>query len=133
MADLSIASCIYPFRFNPGVGYRFAGTGMTIKRRTFVSIKGTQYENPPTIVNFIGHLQQARYQTLMRLPEGDRTKDWIEGFSETIIYTANVAAQRLADRITYNGNDYEVMEVDDRQNDATNANFVRVLALKVGQ
>jgi hypothetical protein len=133
VADMTVASCIYPLRFNPGAGYRFAGTGMTFLRRTFVVIKGVQQELPPTTVNFIGHIQQASVQAVMRLPEGDRSKDWIEVFSETALFTANVAQGRLADRVSYNGNLYDMMEIDDRTSDAVNANFYRGLAVKVGQ
>lgn len=126
MADMSVASCIRPIA-TKGPN----GDGVTVKRRQITAIvKGVQQEGPPLIMKIAGNLQQATPKQLMKLPEGDRSKDAIVCYTEQVLRTADVQTGMLADWIVYNGRDYEVMELEDH---GANGGYFRALAVRVGQ
>ena len=122
LADMSVASCIYPLRFKGNV---------IVKRRSIGAIvKGVQQENPPQVFTIIANVQSANGEDLKHLPEGDRTTDSISVHTETFLQTADVQDGQLADHVVWQGDDFKVMKVFDR---TANDTFYVAICVKVGQ
>jgi hypothetical protein len=127
MADMSVASCILPLRYRGP-----DGAGVRVKRRKMGAIvKGVPYEAPADILQIVATIQQASERELLRLPEGDRTKDYIYVHTEFELRTADVQNGFLPDRVCYGGREWEVMKIDDRN--PSGGNYMRALCVKVGQ
>lgn len=77
-------------------------------------------ENGRTIGNIAAELipavasvQPATQSELEHLPEGLRAKGWMTYFGPVRVQTVDTAATRVADRVRYNGQEYQVESVDD--------------------
>lgn len=69
---------------------------------------------PGTVTTFsaVMSVQPAGGKELLKLPEGQRTKTVMKGYTETALYTADQAASKKADVVTYEGALFEVQKVE---------------------
>lgn len=86
------------------------------------------HRQAPTSSTFemIALITPASGRTLMRLPEGLRTIETLDIYTKTELFTARATGE--PDLVTYNGQQYQVQEVDRWQ---PSGNFFRAIATKV--
>lgn len=123
--------------------------GVIVLRRTTTNVGGKYSENAPTQLVIQASVQQATYQDLMLLSEGERVRDWIEVIALNIaplyangtnqgqqaigqapLQVANVAAGIPTDKIQWNSRVYDLMKLEDW---TLNGGYLRGLCARVGQ
>ncbi|MBI4449042.1 hypothetical protein HY641_03385 [Candidatus Woesearchaeota archaeon] len=84
----------------------------------------TSFEIEISIQPLAGH-------ELLKLPEADRTREWIKGYTATPLWIADEASGNRGDQIAYNGKTYEVMKSERWME--TDLNHHKVLFAEVNQ
>lgn len=57
-------------------------------------------------------VQPINGRELLNLPEAQRTRQWVKGYSPVELITANQTSSIKADLVSYNGRSYEVQKVE---------------------
>lgn len=87
-------------------------SGITVKRYAAATlIKGVYQAVTPTTFTITASIQPASGDEVMTLPEGDREKELLAVFTNTALRTIDQDTKTEADRITWEGSDYEVIKV----------------------
>jgi len=68
----------------------------------------------PTTSSIEATVQPANGRDMQTLPEGERQKRGIKLYTTTLLYLADQDAKRLADRIAYEGESFEVRHVEEQ-------------------
>lgn len=89
------------------------GKPVTLKRYAAGSnVNGYYVEGAISTSEIIMSVQPINGRELLYLPEGERTRQFLTGYTETLLQTASEETGIRADKITYNGKDYEVQRVE---------------------
>ena len=67
---------------------------------------------PEADVTIVASVQPAGDRDLLRLPEGLRTRKAVMVYTDGDIRTANETAKVMADRIVYQGEEWEIVMID---------------------
>ena len=113
-----------------------AGTIRRLARASYTVTRFAQgaYENgrfvrgAPTQFTIRALIQPTRGQDLLRLPEGERTRELVTIYTTDELHTANAPGGAAADRVTWRGETYEVQGVE-RWDEI--AGFWKAIAAKV--
>jgi len=79
-------------------------------------VKGRYVKGAPTVIpDVFVSVQPAKPNEILRLPEGQRTKEVLRIFSNPVdqLFTVRENGNISADRINWKGQDYEVAMVED--------------------
>jgi hypothetical protein len=93
-------------------------------------VNGRYVPGPTSQLTLDAVVAPARARDLKRLPEGQRTEETKVVLTKEALHTAHAPDGSPADRISYGGETYEVVSVEDW---SAVAGFWYVLAEKVGQ
>ena len=89
------------------------GKPLTVTRYAAGSYSNGNYVNGATSTfSIIMSVQPINGRELIYLPEGQRTRQFLTGYTETLLQTANQEAGTKADVVAYNGRNYEVQRVE---------------------
>jgi hypothetical protein len=90
---------------------------------------GRWMEGEPTVLDIIAVVQPLKSHEMVRVPEGRRTTGSVKLYSQTRLQTADAKKQRQPDRFCWNGDEYEVLSVDDW----SQGGYYKAIAVEVGQ
>jgi hypothetical protein len=82
---------------------------------------GAYQPGATSTINIIMSVQPLNGRELILLPEGERTKQYVRGYTNTQLYTAQQAASKKADQTSIDGVTFEVQKVEKWE--ATNMNI----------
>ena len=89
-------------------------TTVTVKRRAAGSyVDGIWTPGAETTPTVSGSVQPLRSDELKNLPEAQRVRGVRKIYTDSMLQTADEANAIQADRITYDGEDWEVHKIDD--------------------
>jgi hypothetical protein len=91
---------------------------------------GRFVELDPEVSYIDAAVQPAAQKDLVQVPEGRKLKGGIKIFSTEQLFTASVEDRRQPDKIVWQGDEYEIVTVNEWNKDG---NYYRSLALRVGQ
>lgn len=57
-------------------------------------------------------IQPMNGKEVLKLPEAQRTRQWVKGYSSEALFTSEQAASKKADHVSLNGRVFEVMTVE---------------------
>lgn len=91
----------------------FVDGSLTVKRRAAGAlVAGRWVDGAESTFSIVMSVQPAGDKELMILPEGQRTKRVVKGYTATFLQTANKALNLVPDRVVYDGVDFEVQQVE---------------------
>ena len=87
-------------------------SGITVSRYgAATKTDGVWVAATPTTFTMVASMQPMEGDELLMVPEGDREREHITIFTDTLLRTIDQEALTGADVVTWNGNDYEVKKV----------------------
>jgi len=87
-------------------------SGITVKRYTAAAlVKGVYQPVTPTTFTIKASVQPMSGDEVLTLPEGDREKELQTVYTDTLLRTIDQDTKTEADRVVWNGSDYEVIKV----------------------
>jgi len=57
-------------------------------------------------------IQPLTAKEVLKLPEAQRTKQWVKGYASEALFTSEQSASKKADRVSLNGRNFEVITVE---------------------
>ncbi len=96
----------------PEIAEHFA-TVTRRRRAAGAYVDGLWVDGASTDADIVASVQPASHRDLLRLPEGLRTRSTVAVITDDDLQTANEALKQAADRIVYQGEEWEVQVVDD--------------------
>lgn len=95
----------------PEISEHFA-TVTRRRRAAGAYVAGNWVDGTSSDASIVASVQPASHRDLLRLPEGLRTRSTVAVITDDDLRTANETAKLAADRIVYQGEDWEVVSVD---------------------
>lgn len=75
-------------------------------------VNGTYVPGSTNSIDIVMSVQPLNGKELMILPEGERTKNYVRGYTDTQLYTAQQSDSKKADRVSVDDVVYEVQKVE---------------------
>lgn len=89
------------------------GETVTVTRYTAGSYtNGVWSDGGSSTFTAVMSIQPLKGQELLKLPEAERTMNYMKGYSSVELKTSSQNGQTKADVVTYQGKDYEVQAVE---------------------
>lgn len=73
---------------------------------------GAYQPGATSTLSIVMSVQPLNGRELMLLPEGERTKQYVRGYTNTQLYTAQQSSSKKADRISVDGVTFEVQKIE---------------------
>ena len=90
------------------------GSTVTITRYAAGSyVNGSYVAGATSSISATMSVQPMNGRDLLLLPEGQRTRNFLKGYSSVVVYTADQAASKKADVVTVGSKNYEVHSVQE--------------------
>jgi hypothetical protein len=106
---------------------RLANAACTVERRSGHYVEGRWERGAVETFSILASMQPVTGLNLVRLPEGQRTREHVTIFTETKLQTADARIGVPADVVSWNGFSYEVQTVEAWDS------FWKCIAAKTGQ
>lgn len=79
-------------------------------------------------LSILASVQPLGGRDLLRLPEGERSRQWVAVFTATALRVADAPNGQMADLVSYRGEQHEVQSVEQWDE---SGNFFKAIAVKV--
>jgi len=76
-------------------------------------VNGVFVEGSTTSISATISMQPLNGRELLNIPEAQRNREFLKGYSSVQLYTVELSPSQKADVITYRGNQYEVQSVEE--------------------